>query len=262
VAESLRELMDLEGRVAVITGGAGHIGSVMGDALAELGASVILLDVSHEQCIEAAQRIHATYGVKALAHLVDLNDAEAVRSVPEFADRHFGRLDVLINCAAMVGSVDLEGWVSAFEEQDVAIWRNALEINLTAPFVLTQACAKLLAASGHGSIINVSSIYGMVGPDWRLYAETTMGNPAAYGASKGGGAAPIDSLAGYNPGAKDSRQCDHSRRRFIVIRKSLSLTVHSPHAARPDGYRNGFQGRCGLPCNQPFSLCDWTESGC
>ena len=186
MSKSLRELMNLEGRAAIITGGAGHIGSVMAEALAELGASIILLDVSQEQTAKTAQRIHETCGVATLPHVVDLSDTEVIRRVPEIADKHFGRLDILVNCAAMVGSLDLQGWTSTFEAQDVTVWRNALEVNLTAPFVLTQACAKLLAATGHGSVINVSSIYGMVGPDWSLYAETKMGNPAAYGASKGG----------------------------------------------------------------------------
>jgi NAD(P)-dependent dehydrogenase (short-subunit alcohol dehydrogenase family) len=66
------------------------------------------------------------------------------------------------------------------------VWRLALEVNLTAPFILTQIFADALAESGHGSVINVASIYGMVGPDMRLYEDTTLGNAAAYGASKGG----------------------------------------------------------------------------
>ena len=67
-----------------------------------------------------------------------------------------------------------------------ATWRRALEVNLTAPFVLIQAAAADLSDSGHGSVINVASIYGLVGPDWRLYEGTALGNPAAYAASKGG----------------------------------------------------------------------------
>jgi NAD(P)-dependent dehydrogenase (short-subunit alcohol dehydrogenase family) len=59
-------------------------------------------------------------------------------------------------------------------------------VNLTAPFFLVQACAKALARSGHGSVINIGSTYGIVGPDMRLYQGTTMGNPAAYAATKGG----------------------------------------------------------------------------
>jgi NAD(P)-dependent dehydrogenase (short-subunit alcohol dehydrogenase family) len=99
---------------------------------------------------------------------------------------HLGSLDILVNNAAFVGTSRLEGWTVPFLEQLPATWRSALDINLTAPFILTQSCVPLLRDSGHGSIINVGSIYGMVGPNLSLYRDTDMGNPAAYAASKGG----------------------------------------------------------------------------
>lgn len=184
--KTVKELMDLKGRVVVITGGAGHIGAEMAEALAELGATIVVLDIVQDQSEAVAKRLSRRYGAEALSHVVDLRDAQGIRSVPEFVRKHFGRLDVLINCAAMVGSLELKGWVAPFQEQSLDVWREALEVNLTAPFLLTQACAELLAVSGCGSVVNVSSIYGMVGPDWRLYEGTPMGNPAAYSASKGG----------------------------------------------------------------------------
>ena len=183
--KSLKELMNLEGRVALITGGGGHIGAALCEALAELGAAVVVLDRMEESCADVARRIHETYGVETLPLIVDLTDEKAVRSVPETALDRFGRLDILVNCAALVGTSELKGWTTPFLEQSADTWRLALEVNLTAAFVLVQACAEALAASGHGSVINIGSIYGMVGPDMRLY-ENTMGNPAAYAASKGG----------------------------------------------------------------------------
>ena len=173
-------------RVALITGGGGHIGAAMCEALAELGAAIVVLDVGQESCMAVARRIHETYGVETLPLVIDLTDEKAVRSVPETALDRFGRLDILVNCAALVGTSELKGWGAPFLEQSADTWRLALEVNLTAPFVLVQACAEAMAASGHGSVINVGSIYGMVGPDIRLYGNTTMGNPAAYAASKGG----------------------------------------------------------------------------
>jgi NAD(P)-dependent dehydrogenase (short-subunit alcohol dehydrogenase family) len=86
----------------------------------------------------------------------------------------------------LVGTSGLKGWNTPFKDQQSDTWRLALDVNLTAPFVLTQACADALAKSGHGSVINVASIYGMVGPDMGLYEGTEIGNAAAYGASKGG----------------------------------------------------------------------------
>jgi len=184
--KSLEELMNLQGRVALITGGGGHIGAAMGEALAELGSAVVVLDIVQESCISISQQIHDEYGVETLPLVVDLSDEEAVRSVPAKVLERFGRLDILVNCAALVGKSQLEGWATPFLEQSADVWRLALELNLTVPFMLVQLCAEALAASGHGSVVNVGSIYGMVGPDMSIYENTTMGNPAAYAASKGG----------------------------------------------------------------------------
>ena len=182
----LRDLMSLNGRVALITGGAGRIGAVVCESLAELGASVAVLDMAGSGCGEMTGRIKESYGVGALALALDLSDESAVRSVPERVLGKFGRLDILINCAALVGTSELKGWIDPFPQQRSDAWRQALEVNLTAPFVLVQACAPALARSKQGSVINISSIYGMVGPDMRLYEGTELGNPAAYAASKGG----------------------------------------------------------------------------
>ena len=73
-----------------------------------------------------------------------------------------------------------------FEEQTDEAFAMALALNLTAPFSLTRRLAPLLRTGGHGSVVNVSSIYGLVGPNMGLYEGTRMGNPAAYAASKGG----------------------------------------------------------------------------
>jgi len=95
-------------------------------------------------------------------------------------------MDILLNNAAYVGTSGLTGWAVPFEQQTSDTWRKAMEVNLTAVFNLTQASREALIASGHGSIINIASIYGIVGPNLDLYEGTSMGNPAAYAASKGG----------------------------------------------------------------------------
>ncbi|MBE3117645.1 MAG: SDR family oxidoreductase, partial [Candidatus Atribacteria bacterium] len=102
------------------------------------------------------------------------------------AIKSFGGLDILIHCAAYVGTTPVPGWSVPFDQQTVAAWANALRVNLTAAFVLAQEAREALSASGHGSIILFSSIYGIIGPDMGLYADTMMANPAGYGASKGG----------------------------------------------------------------------------
>lgn len=184
--KSLRELRDLQGRVALITGGGGHIGAVAGEALAELGAAIVVLDVEQELCSRVAEKIHGEFGVETLPLVIDLADEGIVRSVPKTILDRFGRLDILINCAAFVGTSNLKGWAVPFLEQRSDIWKSVLDVNLTAPFILVQACAEILKKSRHGSVVNISSIYGVVGPDMHMYEDTNLGNPAAYAASKGG----------------------------------------------------------------------------
>ena len=183
---SLKDLMCMDGRVVGITGGAGCIGRVMAGAVAELGAAVAVIDINRDGCVEVASGIAKEYGVRTDGFAVDLSDDSAVRELPGTIAAELGCLDVLINCAAFVGTSELDGWSVPFNEQSVATWRKALDVNLTAVFNLTQASVPYLKASEHGSIINVSSIYGLYGPDSHLYEGTAMGNPAAYAASKGG----------------------------------------------------------------------------
>tara|TARA_R110002073_G_scaffold74100_2_gene181050 strand:+ start:39697 stop:40500 length:804 start_codon:yes stop_codon:yes gene_type:complete len=183
---SIEKLSSMEGRVSLITGGAGHIGSAMAEALAEAGSSLVLLDLDEGRCNEAAEKLATAHNVEVMPLVVDLINEEALRAVPGLVENKFGRLDTLINCAALVGTSALEGWAVPFADQSADTWRLALETNLTSPFVLAQACAPLLAAN-RGAIVNIASIYGMLGPNMRLYDDAPgMGNPGAYAASKGG----------------------------------------------------------------------------
>jgi NAD(P)-dependent dehydrogenase (short-subunit alcohol dehydrogenase family) len=166
----LRELGDLSGRRALVAGGAGQLGRACVETLSELGATVVVLD--REGGPETIR--------------TDLADERSAReAIREAAERH-GGLDILIHCAALGGQDELPGWSVPFAEQTVEAWDAALRVNLTSAFVLVHEARDALAASGHGSVVLFGSIYGLVGPDFGLYEGTEMGNPAAYGASKGG----------------------------------------------------------------------------
>jgi NAD(P)-dependent dehydrogenase (short-subunit alcohol dehydrogenase family) len=182
----ISELMSLQGRVALVTGGTGHIGTALAEALAELGAAIVVVDIVPERCATVCKTISSEYGVVTLPLAIDLANEILICQLPAAVAQEFGRLDILVNCAAFVGTSNLTGWAVPFEEQSVETWCKAIEVNLTAPFVLSKACTPLLRESKHGTIINIASIYGIVGPDMRLYDDTKMGNPAAYASSKGG----------------------------------------------------------------------------
>jgi len=178
--------MSLRGRVAIVTGGAGHIGVAFCEAMAEVGATIVVLDISRDKCNSVAAAIATQFGVKTMPLVVDLSDEKQVLDVPEKVMNRFGRIDILVNCAAYIDTSKLEGWLTPFKDQSSQTWRKVLEVNLTSAFVLTQACMQALKESGKGSIINVGALYGVVGPDMRLYEGTRMGNPVSYAVSKGG----------------------------------------------------------------------------
>jgi NAD(P)-dependent dehydrogenase (short-subunit alcohol dehydrogenase family) len=183
---SLSELMDLSDRVALVTGGAGHIGRTIVDVLAELGATTVVVDLDAATCDEVATDVADRRGTTVLAEPADLlADGDARRVVRTVVDRA-GGLDILVHAAAFVGTDAVPGWSAPFEEQSEAAWRAALELNLTTAFVLAQEAAPALRRSGRGSVVNVSSIHGIVSPQPSMYEGTDMTSPAAYAASKGG----------------------------------------------------------------------------
>jgi len=184
--KSVKALMNLKGKIALITGGAGHIGSVMAEALAEGGSHVILLDNNEKQCLKKAKNIRSQYKVKVLPLTIDLHNEGEIRSVASSIKKKFGGLDILINCAAYGGTSSLNGWAVPFQRQSAESWEKALDINVKAIFILVQSCEALLKRSKTPSIINISSIYGLVAPDMGLYRGSSLGNPAAYGVSKAG----------------------------------------------------------------------------
>jgi NAD(P)-dependent dehydrogenase (short-subunit alcohol dehydrogenase family) len=184
--KSVHDLMNLSGRTALITGGAGKIGAAISTSLAELGCNIVLLDrpgVSFDDVIDALLKVNDTAAEVVTCDLENEDDrAEAVNFIKE----KYTSLNILVNNAAFVGTSNLQGWVSAFDDQDIGVWRRALEVNLTAAFDLSKRCRPLMSDAAGASIVNIGSIYGMCGPDLALYEGTEMGNPAAYAVSKGG----------------------------------------------------------------------------
>lgn len=184
--KTIAKLMDLTGRKALITGSSGHIGQVIALTLAELGAQLILVDRPGSDHDGLLKELADTNASKHRIVHCDLEAAESRSHLIECLRHDMVSLDILVNNAAFVGTSDLQGWATPFEQQSVETWRRALEVNLTAAFDLIKGLAPNMRQSARGSIINIASIYGVVGPDYSLYEGTAMGNPAAYAASKGG----------------------------------------------------------------------------
>ena len=183
---SLRQLSDMTNRVVLITGGAGHLGLAMAEALAEAGATIAIIDLDQTSIDQAIAHLTQLYGGKHFGLAMDLADALAISEVPGWLNQHYGKLDVLIHSASLVGTSGLKGWATSFKEQDLSTWKKALDVNMTSVFSLIQHCLPLLERSYSASIINISSIYGVAGQKMSMYSDMNYLTPAAYATSKGG----------------------------------------------------------------------------
>lgn len=183
---TLKKLMNLENKTILITGATGGLGQIFSKTLAEMGANLLLVDMPGSNYKDLVDELTGTWGVTVQTFDCDLESQQERETLVELVKQQTDSLDVLINNAAFVGTSDLDGWTTDFEEQSVATWRRAFEVNLTAAFDLSKALTPMLKYGNGGCIINISSIYGIYGPDYRLYEDTLMGNSAAYAASKGG----------------------------------------------------------------------------
>lgn len=170
--------------VAAITGGAGHIGRAISHKLAARGVVIATLDKNAEAGEAFAAELKAQYGGNHRFIPADLMQPESFAKIAETIEQTYGRLDYLVNNAAFYD--DTPGWGVPFAQEGYEAWMKVMRVNLLAPFFLAQALHPLLKKSDDASIVNIGSIYGVVGPDHSLYEGTEMTNPAAYSASKGG----------------------------------------------------------------------------
>lgn len=177
---SLRELMDLSGRVALITGGAGHIAEAFAESLAELGADLCLLDIAEDRLRSRAEQLQAKFGRKVSFAVADISQEGQVRRAVEHVVNERRGVDILVNNAAYPPPDP------TVTPDSLAEWDANLRVMLGGTFLVTRACIPALERSGKGAIVNVASHYGVVGPDFRLYDGLEMRNEAFYAAGKGG----------------------------------------------------------------------------
>ena len=172
----IQEKFDLTERVAVVTGGVGLLGAEFCRTLAEAGAAVAVVDLNGSASQAVADSL-TTSGYKALALPTDITQPDSVNEAVEKVLSAFGRIDVLVNSAALDPKFDPEAvnkgiTPGAFEDYPLDLWNSALNVNLTGMFLMTQACVKLMLEQGKkGSIINICSTYGLNGPDQRIYVK-------------------------------------------------------------------------------------------
>lgn len=179
---SIAEMFDLGGKVAVVTGGARHLGFDMADVLAEAGCDLIITSRQLANAEAAAARLRARRGREVLGLGLDAADAEQVKVLAQKAEAWKGHVDILINNAG--GSPG--GGPNLFERKPEEI-RELISVNLLGTLYCSQEFGRLMVRQGRGKIINIASIAAMIGRDRRMYERVRMrGQPVDYTAAKAG----------------------------------------------------------------------------
>src|SRR5258707_6453153 len=142
---------ELTGKVAVVTGAGRNIGRAIALALSEGGAAIVVNARSNRVEADAVAREIEASGGRALVHIGDVADANAVQEMAEAATKQFGRIDILVNNASLRHE-------KPFAEMDYAAWREVLDVTLDGAFHCVKACLPALRRSGAGSIVNIGGV--------------------------------------------------------------------------------------------------------
>lgn len=164
-------MFNLTKRVAVITGASSGLGRQMARAFAAQGADLVILARRFERLVELKQEIESQFNVKVLPIKCDVTDTEEINAAAAKAEQEFGRVDILLNCA---GASKDKGVVEMSDEE----WDFTIDTDLSSVFKMTRAFAAIMKKHQYGRIINIASMYGLVG--------NTKIHTIAYHSSKGG----------------------------------------------------------------------------
>ncbi|MFN0183116.1 MAG: SDR family oxidoreductase [Aquabacterium sp.] len=179
------ERFRLDGKVALVTGGGGILGRRFVEGLVQAGARVAVVDAQ----LDAAHAAAEPWGDQALAVACDVADPDSVGRCVQTVTERFGRLDVLHNNAA-TKTADPRAFFAPFEDYPLQTWREVMSVNIDGMFLMAQAAGRTMIAAGRGgTVIQTASIYGLLGPDARIYEGSDylggpINTPAVYAASK------------------------------------------------------------------------------
>ncbi|MCG3148582.1 MAG: 3-oxoacyl-[acyl-carrier-protein] reductase FabG [Verrucomicrobiae bacterium] len=174
---NVNDLLSLKQKVALVSGGVGRYGLPIVEGLAEAGATVIATSRSLAKSQAVATRLQGT-GLLVHGRALDQADHQSVLALRREIEDHFGRLDVFVNNAV--------AWPMKRYDDPLTAWAESMSINSTGMFDLLREMAQLIARGGGGTIVNISSMFGVFGPDFSNYTGTEMDCAPDYPFQKGG----------------------------------------------------------------------------
>ncbi len=186
-----KNLFSLEGKTALVTGGAGILGKHLCSALADFGAQIAVVDVQSNAAEDLAAGLTNEFKVKSFGFGCDVSNPDSVKSMVKDVESKLGPVHILLNNAA-AKSKDLKNFFAPFEKFSLEEWRAINSVNIDGMFLVAQAVGQAMVDKKiKGSIIQTSSIYGSVAPDQRIYEGSeymgmAINTPAVYSTSKAG----------------------------------------------------------------------------
>jgi NAD(P)-dependent dehydrogenase (short-subunit alcohol dehydrogenase family) len=225
-----KNLFDLSGKTAIVTGGLGILGRRFCQGFAEFGANVAVVDLDGKEAAHYALQLSREFGVHAEGIECDVSDTKSVRTMVQVAVERFDGVHVLHNNAASK-SADLDAFFASFEKYSLEEWRKIMAVNVDGMFLVAQAVGNQMIEQGTGgSIIQTASIYGILASDKRIYEGSfylgrQIGNPGVYSTSKAAVVGLTKYLAAHwadkgirvntlTPGGVESGQNDTFKQRY------------------------------------------------
>ncbi len=172
-----RQLFCLDGKIALVTGGAGLYGKPISRALAEAGATVIVASRNRERCEEFAAQLREE-NLSCAAEQFDMDEESSIQRLNDRIVEAHGGVDILLN-NAVARPMD------SYEEGTPEQWADSLRVNITGIHLCTKVFSAGMIERGRGSIVNIGSIYGVFGPDFRIYEGESFTCPPDYACHKG-----------------------------------------------------------------------------
>ena len=179
---NVKKLFDLKNKVIIITGATGNLGTQYADGLSQMGANVVICDLDLKKCKKLSNDLNKKYNVNSLALKLDLTKKSSISKLVKTTTQKFSKIDVLINNAAYQGTPKTR--TTSFENLPLSEWDDALSVNLTGIFLMCQEVGKIMKKQHYGNIINISSTYGIVAPDQRIYGKSGQNAASFYSTTK------------------------------------------------------------------------------
>lgn len=178
-----KNIMGLDKKVAVVTGGSGLLGKEFCQGLAEFGATVILADINEDQGIKTSKELNERINEDKINYIhLDITSEESIDNFIEETLEKYGKIDILVNSAYPRN----KRYGTSFEDVEFDSFQENVISHMGGYFLVSQKISKVMMKRGNGSIVNLGSIYGVLGPNFSVYGDTSMTMPVEYSMIKGG----------------------------------------------------------------------------